>query len=175
MALTTADLTGSVTTSTDYVVSGAGVFDDLMETVTSHLDAQYNLGRITGKDYATVYLGALQATLQQAVAYCLGQEKTNAEVALLAQKEITEYAQTEQITPTAPVATSILGAQSNLLQEQAKGFKWNADQKYLKTLMDAWSVNVSTAGVAVTTVDAIQSAGGPDDLNVQIANAKPTG
>lgn len=174
MVLSINDLTSNVVTSVDgkYTVTGDGVFDRLMETVNTHLDAQFKLNRITGTEYATVYLGALQSAIQQAVAYTTGQERTNAEVALLGQKEITEYAQTQQTTKVTPTEDSILGRQSTLYDMQAQGFKWNADQKYLKTIMDAWSINVSTAGVPATEVDAINAAG-VDNVNDQIQNAKP--
>ena len=135
MPLTIANLTAGVSTDADNVVTGTGIFDDLMETVNAHMAAQYNLGRITGSDYATVYLTVMQATIQQAVAYTLGQAKTNAETDLLFQKEVTEFAQTEQSTKVAPSSTSVIGKANNLSTEQAKGFKWNADQKYLKTLL----------------------------------------
>jgi hypothetical protein len=320
MPLTIADLTTNVTTDTSFVVTGDGVFDDLMETVDAHLDAQFKLGRITGTDYSTVYLGALQATLQQAVAYLLGQESTNAqvvsagiqdalvtaqelkvdadivslgiqdgvttkqgllvdaqvisagvqdgvavkqglkidaeellvdaqklkvdaeellvdkqalqvdaeiavldqkeitewaateqttaiaptstsvigidgalkaaqiaklgadqtavadkavaEVSLLGQKEVTEYSQTNQTTLTPAAAASTIGKQQTLYTEQAKGFQWNADQKYLKTLLDAWSINISTSGVSATGVTAINETG-TGNINTQIANAEP--
>jgi len=172
MALTTASLTGSVATSAANVVTGTGVFDDLMETVVKHLEAQFQLGRITGTDYATVYLGALQSAIQQAVSYTVAIEKTNSEVTLLNQKYITEYVQTGISSTGTAAATSTMGKQQALYTEQAKGFQWNADQKYLKTLMDAWSINVSTAGVAATNVTAI-NATGTDGLNDQIAAAKP--
>ena len=95
MALTNASLTqGSSVTNTNNVITGSGVFDDLMESVTAHLEAQFQLGRITGTDFATVYLGAMQSALQASVGYAIGQEKTNAEVALLTQKQTTEFAQT---------------------------------------------------------------------------------
>jgi len=173
--ITNATLTqGSSLTVTDNVVTGTGAFDDLMEAVNIHLDAQYNLGRITGSDYATVYLGAMQAALQQSVAFVMGLEKTNAEVTLINQKEVTEYGQTFQTTKTTPNDNSVLGRQINLYGEQAKGFKWNADQKYLKTLLDAWSINISTAGVASTQVVAL-NATGTGNINTQISNAEPTG
>jgi len=174
MTLTIANLTTNVSTSATYEVTGDGVLDDLMETVNAHLDAQFKLGRITGTDYATVYLGAMQAAVQQAVAYTLGMEKTNAEVDLLTQKGITEFAQTNQTTKVAADANSTVGKQQTLYGEQAKGFKWNADQKYLKTLLDAWSINISTAGVAATGVTAINEVG-VGNINTQIANAEPTG
>ena len=173
--ITNATLTqGSSLTVTNNVVTGSGAFDDLMEAVNIHLDAQFNLGRITGSDYATVYLGAMQAALQQSVAFVFGLEKTNAEVTLINQKEVTEFGQTLQTTKATPNANSVLGKQITLQGEQAKGFKWNADQKYLKTLLDAWAINVSTSGTAITTVTAL-NATGTDGTNDQIANAKPTG
>jgi len=175
MAVANTDLTlgSALTTSASNVVTGTGIFDDLMEAVNIHLEAQFQLGRITGKEYATVYLGAMQSALQNSASFTLGKEKTNAESAVLGQKEVTEYAQTQQTTKIAPHADSILGKQATLYGEQSKGFKWNADQKYLKTLMDAWSINVSTAGVASTNITAI-NATGTGNLNTQITNAEPT-
>jgi hypothetical protein len=202
MALTQANLTqGSALTVTNNVVTGTGVFDDLMEAVTTHLEAQYQLGRITGSDFATVYLGAMQSALQQSVAYTLGQESTNSSVilqtkqglkvdaeellvdaqklkvdgekALLLQKQVTEFAQTRVTSTSAtPHADSIMGKQSTLYGEQAKGFKWNADQKYLKTLLDAWAININVAGTASTGVVAL-NATGTGNINTQITNAEP--
>jgi hypothetical protein len=116
----------------------------------------------------------MQATVQQAVAYTVGMQKGNAEESLLLQKEVTEFAQTDRSTKVAPTATSIMGAAAALSAEQAKGFKWNADQKYLKTILDAWSINISTAGVPATAVTAI-NATGTGNINTQISNAEPTG
>ena len=174
MAISIGNLTAGVTTDADNVVTGTGIFDDMMETVNAHMAAQFNLGRITGSDYATVYLTVMQATIQQAVAFTIGVQKGNAEESLLFQKEITEFAQTDKSTKAAPSATSIMGAAAALSAEQAKGFKWNADQKYLKTILDAWSINISTAGVPATQVTAI-NATGTDNINDHIANAEPTG
>jgi hypothetical protein len=173
MAITIANLTAGVSTDASNVVTGTGVFDDMMETVNAHMAAQFNLGRITGSDYATVYLTAIQATVQQAVAYTIGIQKGNAEESLLFQKEITEFAQTEKTTKVAPTSTSVIGKANNLVTEQAKGFQWNADQKYLKTLLDAWAINISTAGTASTGVTALNTTG-TGNINTQITNAEPT-
>ena len=173
MTIGIANLTAGVTTSDANVVTGSGIFDDMMETVNAHMAAQFNLGRITGSDYATVYLTAIQATVQHAVAYTIGMQKGNAEESLLLQKEITEFAQTEKTTKVAPTTTSVAGRANNLSSEQAKGFQWNADQKYLKTLLDAWAVNISTAGVASTGVTAL-NVSGTGNINTQITNAEPT-
>ena len=173
MAIDISNFTQNVTTSADNVVTGSGIFDDMMETVNAHMAAQFNLGRITGSDYATVYLTAIQATVEQAVAFTIGAQKGNAEQALLFQKEVTEFAQTDQETKVAPTAGSVVGKANNLVSEQAKGFQWNADQKYLKTLLDAWAINISTAGTASTGVNALNTTG-TGNINTQIANAEPT-
>ena len=173
MTISIVNLTQNVVTSADNVVTGTGIFDDMMTTVNAHMAAQFNLGRITGSDYATVYLTAIQATVQQAVAYTIGIQKGNAEESLLLQKEVTEFAQTDRSTKVAPTVTSIMGASAALSVEQAKGFKWNADQKYLKTILDAWSINISTAGIPATGVAAI-NATGTGNINTQISNAEPT-
>lgn len=174
MVISVDDLTSNVVVSDDFkTIEGDGVFDILMSTMNSHLNAQYELGRITGTDYATVYLGAVQATMQQAVAFLLGAVKTNSETSLLFQKEITEFAQTNQVTKVAPATDSVLGTQIKLQDEQAKSFLWNAKNKHIKTLADMWSVNVSTAGVAATQITAI-NASGTGNLNDQISDAKPS-
>ena len=173
MAISIGNLTAGVTTDASNVVTGTGIFDDMMETVNAHMAAQFNLGRITGSDYATVYLTVMQATIQEAVAFTVGVQKGNAEESLLFQKEVTEFAQTDRSTKVAPTTTSIMGTAAALSVEQAKGFKWNADQKYLKTILDAWSINISTAGIAATQVTAI-NATGTGNINTQISNAEPT-
>lgn len=63
-----------ITDVTTGVVGGDGVLDKLLSTMTEHLTAQYEKRRITGVEYATLYLGAYQATLQQALALTLAKE-----------------------------------------------------------------------------------------------------
>jgi hypothetical protein len=98
---------------------GTGIFDVLMASTNEQIKEQYDEGRITGVDYATVYLGALQTVLQQSVQILLSKEesgfkgeiarnqvdttiaqtaKVYADVALLDQKQITELAQTTNPT-----------------------------------------------------------------------------
>lgn len=88
---------------TTAVVSGTGVFDVLMTATKAHLLEEYNADRITGEEYATVYLGAIQAVMQQAVQYILGQpqvEVAKAQAALTRQKTVTELAQTDDTIPS---------------------------------------------------------------------------
>jgi hypothetical protein len=67
--LTEADLTTRV-------VGGSGVFDGLMEAIRGHLTLEYEKGRITGKEYADVYVAMTQAALGNAVQYLVSMEST---------------------------------------------------------------------------------------------------
>lgn len=60
---------------TDTTVGGVGVFDRMLTTMKAHLQVEYNKGRIAGTDYANVFLGAYQATLQQSASFLLEKEK----------------------------------------------------------------------------------------------------
>lgn len=91
----------SVLTSKE-LEGGTGVFDILMETNKLHLINEYDEGRITGKEYTTVYLGSLQAILQAAIAFIADHSnnaKTNAEIGLLRQKIVTELSMTDEDIP----------------------------------------------------------------------------
>ena len=99
------DLTqaSGVTTSADdkYTVTGSGVFDNLMEAVNAHLEAQFNLGRLKGTDYANVYLGAIQSSMQTSVQFVLGKQQSDKQADLL-------IAQTSQVA-----AQTISGIQTS--------------------------------------------------------------
>ena len=67
-----------------------GLVDQLMATVNHHLDEQYRKGRLTGSDFAQVYVGSLQSVMQYSTQYLLGtllideqKAKSLAEIALL--------------------------------------------------------------------------------------------
>jgi hypothetical protein len=168
-------LSDATTVGTGNATDGTGNFDELMKVVTLHLEAQFTAGRITGTDYATVYLGAFQSTLAQAVSFTLNMNKANKETDLLAQKEITEFAQTGVSTVTAPTAGSVTGKQITLFTEQAKGFKWNAKNKYLKSLLDAYAINVSVSKVSDTATVKIKGGAAGTGIDSVISSMEPTG
>lgn len=176
MAHTEAHIEFSTLSNATTATDGTGNFDKLMKVVTLHVEAQFNAGRITGTDYATVYLGALQSTLAQAVNFTLNMNKANNEADLLAQKEITEYAQTGTTSAsTLPVSGSVTGKQITLFTEQAKGFKWNAENKYLKALLDAYAINVSVSKVADSATAKLQGGSSNTGIDSVISSMEPTG
>ena len=168
-------LSNATAVGTGTAADGTGNFDQLMKVVTLHVEAQFNAGRITGTDYATVYLGALQSTLAKAVTFTLNMNKANNEADLLAQKKTTEYAQTLVTGETTPNANSVTGKQITLFTEQAKGFKWNAENKYLKTLLDAYAINVSVSKVADSATAILQGGTATTSIKGVIDDMKPTG
>jgi hypothetical protein len=50
---------------------GTGTFDVLMDSINLRIESQYNANRITGSDYANVYLGSIQAALAQSIQFNL--------------------------------------------------------------------------------------------------------
>ncbi len=140
-----------------------GAFTQLMTDVEARINAQFTAGRITGEDFATVYLGGLQVVLQQAVLFALQTPKVDAEVLLLEQKTATELAQIEDtvVATSAPVE-GVVGAQKSLYAAQTDGFARDAEQKVLKTLLDTWNIQRTTddtltppTGLADTSLNAV--------------------
>lgn len=75
----------AVTTAayTTEVLDGAGVFDSLMRTLKAHLKEEYSQSRIRGTEYATVYLGALNATMDKSLQFLLTRDKVKLEADVL--------------------------------------------------------------------------------------------
>ena len=65
------------------VVTGDGTFDKLMGSVNAQIDNQFNMGRIKGTDYATVYLGAMQSVISQSMQFELQEKQAEAQTELL--------------------------------------------------------------------------------------------
>jgi hypothetical protein len=89
-------------TLTTETVDGTGAFDVLMRATKKHLQEEFENQRITGSEYATVYLGALAAVLQTSIQFLLNEQQVNqiaAEIGLIRQKTVTELAQTDDSIP----------------------------------------------------------------------------
>lgn len=72
----------SITEVTEGSIEGTGSFDRIMTAMQIRLEEEFNQGRITGDDYANVYLGAMTASMQQAVAFVLGKQTADAQAEL---------------------------------------------------------------------------------------------
>lgn len=54
---------------------GTGVFDELMKAINGNIQVQYDSGRIKGGEYATVYLGSMQAAISEAMKFMLTKDQ----------------------------------------------------------------------------------------------------
>lgn len=87
--MTISEITSGVTTG------GSGIFDQMMDTLKKHLDDQWDSGRITGHEYATVFTDLYQNTLQSAIAYANSRARLPYEIQALEYDNTYKMAQIE--------------------------------------------------------------------------------
>ena len=97
---------------------GTGVFDKLMQSVTLHIEQQYDDGKITGTDYANVYLGSLQSIIQQSMQFLLTEQRAGKEADLV-DSQIRESEEKIDLiaAQTAKEYEAISASQSNTVRE----------------------------------------------------------
>ncbi len=61
---------------------GSGVFDKLMSAINKNIEIQFEADRLTGEDYANVYLGAMQAAMQSSMQFVLEEKASEAQIEL---------------------------------------------------------------------------------------------
>jgi len=111
--ITVNELTDKTTTD-----EGTGIFDVLMNTTELHLKDQYDEGRITGEEFATVYLGALQSVLAQSVKFTLDKQAADKQAELIdAQINETNEKIDLIIAQTAAAYESIKASQDKTIRE----------------------------------------------------------
>ncbi|WAK44648.1 tail-related protein [Alteromonas phage vB_AmeP_PT11-V19] len=84
----------NITNDTD-PYGGTGIFDKLMLSMTNHIEDQFRKSRLTGADYAKVYLGIAQSVLSQSITYALQERKMELEADLIAEQIATEQKNNE--------------------------------------------------------------------------------
>lgn len=75
-----------LTDLTQATLPGTGVFDVLMRANKAHLESEFDKGRIKGTEYATVYLGSLEAVMSASLRFLLEKDKSYLEAQLLEQQ-----------------------------------------------------------------------------------------
>ena len=81
ITITATELTsGAITQDSDgnYIWQGTGIFDTLMEAVNGNVKVEFDSGRIVGPEYASTYLGSLQAALQASIQFGLSKDGAEA-------------------------------------------------------------------------------------------------
>ena len=95
-------------------VAGTGNFDKLMQTMSLHMEQEYKKGRIVGKEYSTVYLGALNHVLDKAVEFTLEVDKSWLEIEVLRLQA--EKLEVEKLKVSAE--TDLINAQIPKIQQE---------------------------------------------------------
>jgi len=75
----------AVETVTEGCVEGKGIYDVFMQAHVDAIHREYGKNRIKGSEYSKVYLGGMQAAMQQAVVFALSKDES------AAKKELAKY------------------------------------------------------------------------------------
>lgn len=137
MPITPITLAELTTTTLD----GAGVFDVLMRANKAHLDEEFTKGRIKGPEYATVYLGSLEAVMSTALQFLLQKDKASMEAQLVEQQVLLAQLQINKVTAEVTHIT----AQTELVTQQ----KLNLISENLGTVAKTAQTTQQTANAVI--------------------------
>lgn len=85
--VTVEDLTANVEVDDKYVVTGTGVFDDVMETINKHIVAQYTAGRLKAEGMAQLYVGVIPSALSESIKFLLQRKTSSQQLRVLEAQE----------------------------------------------------------------------------------------
>lgn len=131
--------------------NGTGVFDIIMKAANENIKIQNQTSRITGAEYAEVYLGTMQTAISEAMKFVL-QNDTLAKELELKQAQIAKI-NAERDLVNAQLAMfgnqqakdlEVKQANIDLLNRQKEGFDDNKYQKLFEAQMNAWALMFSS-------------------------------
>ena len=98
---------------------GTGVFDIIMKAANENIKIQNQASRITGTEYAEVYLGTMQTAISEAMKFLLNKDQSTKDL-------------------------EVKQANIDLLNRQREGFDDNKYQKLFEAQMNAWALMFSS-------------------------------
>lgn len=98
---------------------GTGVFDIIMKAANENIKIQNQTSRITGAEYAEVYLGTMQTAISEAMKFLLNKDQSTKDL-------------------------EVKQANIDLLNRQKEGFDDNKYQKLFEAQMNAWALMFSS-------------------------------
>jgi hypothetical protein len=137
---------------TQGAVGGSGIFDQIMATVSAHIEGQYSKGIIGQSEVAQVYIAAIQTVLPQSLQFLLNQDQTywaSRLVQIQAQNAYLERARLVAEVETAKLLAFRTQAEAYAAQVAALTAQMtyaNSKLQLVKTLQD---INLSEAQQAV--------------------------
>ena len=130
---------------------GTGIFDVIIKAANENIKIQHKTSRITGAEYAEVYLGTMQSAISEAMKFVL-QNDTLAKEIELKEAQIAkinadkELINAQLLAYAAQQAKDLEIKQANidLLNRQKDGFDDNKHQKLFEAQMNAWALMFSS-------------------------------
>ena len=113
MAISINDITSEGTSET-------GLFERLMDSIETRILTQFNAGRIKGTDYATVYLGAMQTALTQAIGFTLQKDQASNQADLIEEQIRASQINTGLATDQSVASVSKTNREIDLLVQRKK-------------------------------------------------------
>ena len=98
---------------------GTGVFDIIMKAANENIKIQNQASRITGAEYAEVYLGTMQTAISESMRFLLNKDQSTKDL-------------------------EVKQANIDLLNRQREGFDDNKYQKLFEAQMNAWALMFSS-------------------------------
>lgn len=154
MAINLNDLTnGSInrTEPTKPYWQGTAVFDVLMKSVNDNINIQYETNRITGADYAKVYLAGIETCIKESINFLLQKatiekdvDLKQAQIAVALEDKRLKAAQADSYPAQAAADLAVKTAQVELYNKQKAGFDDNRRQKLFEATVNSWALAYSS-------------------------------
>ena len=130
---------------------GTGIFDVIIKAANENIKIQHKTSRITGAEYAEVYLGTMQSAISEAMKFVL-QNDTLAKEIELKEAQIAKINADKELINAQLLAYSeqqakdlaVKQANIDLLNRQRDGFDDNKHQKLFEAQMNAWALMFSS-------------------------------
>ena len=122
-----------ITDLTEAKLDGLGIFDTLMRANKEHLESEFNKGRIKGTEYATVYLGSLDAVMNASLQFLLQRQEVALKAELMAQQVLVAQAEVLKANAQVQIANAeIQKVQAEVQIAQAQVLKIAEEIEILK-------------------------------------------
>ena len=137
---------------------GTAVFDVLMKSVNDNINIQYETNRITGADYAKVYLAAIETCIKESINFLLQKaaiekdlelkakdiELKQAQIAVALEDKRLKAAQADSYPAQSAADLAVKTAQVELYNKQKAGFDDNRRQKLFEATVNSWALAYSS-------------------------------
>ena len=145
--------------------NGTGVFDIIMKAANENIKIQNQTSRITGAEYAEVYLGTMQSAIAEAMKFLLNKDQIikdlelkqaqidatekeievkQAQINVALEEKRLKSAQADAYPLQAEKDNLVKQANIELLNRQKEGFDDNKYQKLFEAQMNAWALMFSS-------------------------------